>query len=553
MAAFCAALFLFMPFSVHAAEVPASADPSRVRERIAPLHAPAPRAEHVHEAEAPQTPVPEGAGDITFLLTSLYIEGMTVYQEEEVRPLYAAFVGRTVSFADLYGIADALTAKYRNDGYILSQAVVPEQVIDGGRARLFVAEGFVGRLEVRGENVDRVRRIVAPVLSSRPLDNGVLERAMLLVNDLPGVSGEAVLSPSPDIPGAADLTVIVTRKRYDASYAVDNRGSRYAGAVQVTGGVAVHNAAGMDESITAQVATAPDEWPDREMTYAGIAWAQPVGAGGTRANVSFSISTTHPGHTLESFDIHGVSRTWSLGLSHPFVRSRAGTLTGSVRLDLLDSERTDNLGSYTRDRLRVLRAGASWQFTDRFSGADSLNVEASQGLGMMGATRKGDPAATRARGEPEFFKATLGLSRVQGLGGTWELYHGLEAQKSAHLLPASEEFGAGGANTGSAYDSSELTGEDGVALRTELRYGMPLWRTQGAQPYVFHDIARVWNRDDAVPEHRVESLADAGFGLRVQATEKVFISLEAAFPMTRAVGSTGKESARGFFAVSGRL
>ena len=42
-----------------------------------------------------------------------------------------------------YAIADRITTKYRNDGYILSRAIVPAQRISGGALQVQVVEGYI--------------------------------------------------------------------------------------------------------------------------------------------------------------------------------------------------------------------------------------------------------------------------------------------------------------------------------------------------------------------------------------------------------------------------
>ncbi|MGA4816816.1 POTRA domain-containing protein [Pseudomonas aeruginosa] len=47
-------------------------------------------------------------------------------------------------------LANRLTAKYRQDGYLLTQVVVPEQSIEGGKVRLQVIEGYLEHVQIKG-------------------------------------------------------------------------------------------------------------------------------------------------------------------------------------------------------------------------------------------------------------------------------------------------------------------------------------------------------------------------------------------------------------------
>src|SRR3546814_11365408 len=65
--------------------------------------------------------------------------------------------------------------------------------------------------------------------SSDVCSSDLLERYLLLVNDLPGISGTGVLRPSGSELVGSELVVTVERKRFDGFAVADNRGSRFTG------------------------------------------------------------------------------------------------------------------------------------------------------------------------------------------------------------------------------------------------------------------------------------------------------------------------------------
>ena len=125
-----------------------TANPARAEEQIQLRQMDARVSPNVNVQGAPADNAPAGAEKITFVLNDLQVEGVTVYSETELRAAYADRLGQTITLADLYGIAAQLTARFRNDGYILTQVVVPPQTIDGGVARLQVVEGYIDRVSV---------------------------------------------------------------------------------------------------------------------------------------------------------------------------------------------------------------------------------------------------------------------------------------------------------------------------------------------------------------------------------------------------------------------
>lgn len=85
---------------------------------------------------------PPGADQVRFVLKSVQVDGVTVYPATEIQSAYADLLGTEITLARVYDLADALTRKYRNDGFVLSQVVVPQQAIRAGSVRLQAIEAI---------------------------------------------------------------------------------------------------------------------------------------------------------------------------------------------------------------------------------------------------------------------------------------------------------------------------------------------------------------------------------------------------------------------------
>ncbi len=537
--------------AAYAVQIPNSVQPSRIQKQIAPRSTPQLTVPSISGAKRPARIVaPRGAKKYKFKLRSVRIEGMTVYKDASIRPLYAGEIGKTVTLAYVYGLAEKLTANYRNDGYILTRVVVPPQTIKHGSVVLQAVEGFVHKVTIRGESgghEDFLYRMAMPLTRNRPMNMKTLERVLLLMNDLPGLSARAVLSPAPETRAASDVTIFVTRKRADFSAQLDNRGTRYLGPLQMSVTAQLNSPTKHFDSIQAQFAKTPDS---AEMAYGSLSYAAPLGANGTQLSLGGNVGHDVPGYSLGQFDLSGRSESAFVQVSHPFIRTRWKNLSALIRLDYLDSTYTDNLVTSTvADRLSVLRLGATYQFADRFVGINTLTSEISRGLGLFHPTMPGTPNMSRARGRSNFTKITAEVSRLQRLTEKTQLYAAVSAQKSADLLLASEEFGVGGTQFGSAYDPSEISGEDGVAAKLELRYSGAVNKRwlKTFQAYTYYDIGKVWDPAATTPEGRIASLASVGVGVRMDFTKTVSGSLEAAQPLTRPVATTHNNHARLFF------
>src|SRR6185503_453233 len=138
------------------------------------------------------TPVPDPGADCPgrhdcFVLTGLTVDGVTAYPLKDLAPLYDAALAREISPDDLVRIAQAITDKYRADGYFLSRAVAPPQGGPPGHARIRVYEGYIDEVKVTGDAAPALQTLLAGLTEHRPLRLTDLERRLTLATDLPGV------------------------------------------------------------------------------------------------------------------------------------------------------------------------------------------------------------------------------------------------------------------------------------------------------------------------------------------------------------------------------
>ena len=150
MTILASALLFASPASAQLEQQTGIADPGRIdrtfgEEKLVPQAGPDIRIKKMSLLKAPK-----GAENIRFNFGGLRLEGVGMYSESELTPLYQSMIGSEISLADLYAIANQMTLKYRNDGFVLTQVVVPPQTIEGGIARLQVVEGFVDKVILQG-------------------------------------------------------------------------------------------------------------------------------------------------------------------------------------------------------------------------------------------------------------------------------------------------------------------------------------------------------------------------------------------------------------------
>ncbi len=519
------------------------ADPSRAGEQLRQPDLTPSVEPNISVNRGQQQGVPAGAEKVRFNLKDIDFNGVSVYNKAQLSSLYQSKVGSDVSLAEIYGIANELTLKYRNDGYILTQVVVPPQTIGNGVAKLKVVEGYVDHIKIQKAddsapiNMGNIQAYASRISKGGPLNARDLERQLLLINDLPGITARSVLSPSATTPGAADMTIVLDYKPVDALLSADNFGSRYLGPFQLGAAATLNSMLGQNEAISGQVVMAPQDW--YELAYGSLGYEMPVGNLGTKVHVNASATATEPGWDLRPFDVQGRSYLINVGATHPFIRSRSENLYGRINFDWRRVRSDNNVEETRRDHISELRIGGRYEFVDTFltAAANTIDLELSKGLDILGASDKGDDNMTRDAADPQATKVNVELQRLQRVANGLNLLLSGRGQKASTALLSSEEFSVGGNYFGRGYDPSEISGDDGVAGKVELQWNDPVKFdakfVDSYQLFSFYDIGKVWNDDATTSSQKVDSIASVGAGLKLNLAYDIDAGVAVAVPLTR--------------------
>ncbi len=531
--------------------LPGSAQPGQIERERKPE--PIPRA--VPDGAVipmPSIKAPAGAEGIRFLLREVSFAGNTRISAEVLRADAQPFLAREVTLADLYAIAERVTVRYRNEGYVLSQAIVPAQEVQQGVTRIDIVEGFIDAVRIEGETRSDRRQLehyAERIRASRPLHVQALERYLLLMNDLAGVTARATLMPAPAQVGAADLIIQVSERMATGALSVDNRGGRFLGPWRAYADLDLHSLTRRFDKTAIRAASSMDE----RLNYITATHEQPIGSEGGRVGVTVGYSRAEPrlDGALANTNLETDSLSGAISYTHPIVRSRRENLYGRVSFGFHDGK-TELLDQTTaEDKLRIVRVGATYDRTDPLRGVNVVDLEMSQGLDVLGARESGSSNLSRTNGRSDFTKGTFYAARLQSLAAGWSMLAALSGQYAANPLLASELFGFGGAQFGRGYDPSELVGDSGIAGKIELRYSdnLPLSVPLNYTAYAFYDVGRVWRRMP-VNEASAESAASYGLGLRIEVARRVSGFGEIAKPATRDVRAEGDRDLRGYVGVA---
>lgn len=545
-----AAALLFASAAI-AQVVPPSEQLGRERERFS--QPPAPQAQPgAGTISLPSTIAPAGAAGTAVVVRDVRIAGSTVYSPKDFLPLYQALIGNKVTVQAVYDLARAITAKYGNDGYVLSRAVVPPQQLNpkGATVLIEIIEGYIDRVEWPSR-LSRYRDFfssyAAKITADRPVNIRTIERYILLAGDLPGLKFATSLKASDTNKAGSTLVVEVIEKMIDALAGVDNRGTPARGPIQYLAATTLNNLLGQHEALTLSWASVE---PARELHYYSLSYRQVLTSEGLTFFADASNTGGRPGTAvLETLNYRTKGNYADVGLSYPVVRSRERNLAVSGLVFSSDNHSDLLELPFNEDRLRGLRGKIDADIADVLRGVNQFNLTLSQGIQGLGSTVNGNPLASRAVGRVDFSKIEFSANRTQPLFNPVSVYLATYGQYAFQPLLSPEQCGYGGRFFGRAFDPSQLLGDSCFEALGEVRYDIPTVVPQGGQVqlYSFTDWGRLWTRSAAVGTPAQVEAASVGGGVRMGYRDYFNVDLQAA------KGIEGpRDGWRFFFAVTAR-
>lgn len=468
----------------------------------------------------------EQAKKIKFKLNGIMLEGNHIYNDQTLSAIYKDKLHQTISVADLFGIVQAITNYYRNNGYIISRAVLPPQHVKDGIVKVQIIEGYIDEVSVSG-NPKGAKCIVKAygyrIRRCPPLEISQMERYMLIANETPGVQVRAVLSPSKNKTGAADLTLLTETSPITGYASYDNYGTRYIGPQQMTANLGLNSMMVPGDGTSLTVTKTPK---GGELTFIDLNYGFPIWDTGTRLLFGGTRTQTHPLFVLQPAQIDGLNTNYYTGVSYPWIRTRSQTLTLTGGFGYLDSNVTTFGSQLYTDHIRSADVGIVYNFADKYYGANMLGGNFRQGLPILGYTSDYNPdtaQTSRPGGRGDYTKFSVGANRLQQIRGPISAYGALRGQWAFNPLLASEQFTWGGSQMGRGYDIAELIGDKGLGGSLELRYDWSIGKfyIQGLQWYIFYDAGEIWNLKTGAGIPDKLSGTSTGVGARFYMTKYV--------------------------------
>ncbi|MBS0511247.1 MAG: ShlB/FhaC/HecB family hemolysin secretion/activation protein [Proteobacteria bacterium] len=423
----------------------------------------------------PPAAVTAPAGGPSFVLKGVRFSGSTLFSADALQALVADRVGQAVTLADLEALAERVTERYRQDGYLLAQAVVPVQEFGDGIVEMSVIEGTLGKVTLQVDPAARVEpqvleRILARLEPGQPLHGPTLERVMLLLSDLPGLAPQAALEQG-DLAGTTDLIVTVgPRRNWSLILDADNYGSRASSEYRVGATGRLNGPLRLGDNLDARAQFGAAG----RLAYGRLSYELPLGGNGTRLGASYSQVDYELGKDFSVLDASGRADVFELSLSHPIIRSRSRNLF--ARLGWQRKDLDDRIGLISRrdeKSVRTVFAGLAYEQRDNLLGGGYTSGALTAFFGDLdlgGVARAEDRTGRRTEGS--FQHWNYELSRLNQLVGPLNLFFGMTGQFADRNLTSAEKVSLGGPRAVRAYAPAEATVDEGHVANLELRYSV---------------------------------------------------------------------------------
>lgn len=453
---------------------------------------------------------PDAQDNATIFVRRFLFQGNTLLSSEVLTQLLQDRSLQNLSTVQIYAAAEKIRQAYANAGW-MADVSLPEQDVTEGDVRLHIVEATLGELVLLGDpsqpiSHNHIREIFkAHHAQGEALRIRALDRALLLVKDLPGVSIDGGLREWTAEKPSRDVVLQVTNQATrSADILLDNAGSRSTGRERALANLRWSNPMGRGDQTTLTALKTDGS------TYLRGEVSWPWGYRGWR----LSLYDAHLSYRLVAPEFvashaQGTSNTLGLNATYPVVRTSVQNLFTNFQVERKGFDNQANGATESQYKSTLLGAGLSANANDAWEGFSTASLQWVRGqLNLNGSpTQSRDAAGAQTAGR--FGKAQYSFTRLQPIASRWEAYAALNGQWASKNLDSSEKFTLGGEGGVRAYPGSEGVGALGQVANLELR-----WRATNTDTLVgFYDWGQVTLLRNIVSATAINTYALKGAGL----------------------------------------
>ncbi|NBX55950.1 MAG: ShlB/FhaC/HecB family hemolysin secretion/activation protein [Betaproteobacteria bacterium] len=431
---------------------------------------------------APEVPV----------IKAFEFNGNGVFSASDLNQVLQPVVGEPLALKNLEKIVALLDQHYASRGR-LGRTEIPPQDMTDGLVRIEVREGRFARAVIEPTPHRRIPPALAVELVETAQPKGevvsldALDRATLLLSELPGVQAQMSLRPGENEGETEAVIRLDDAPSTEGSLAVDNAVVSATGSTRTVGQISHHGAWGRAETLSLI-------WMHTEGSdYLKLGYSEPVGSGGMRLGLNVSGSQyqlVSPQYV--SLNPSGPSNSIGLDLSVPWLRSRMASASLQWGYEHKNFRNDTTAGLVSQYKIDLLSASLLGQRSDSSMGGGEWAGSVQTLLGQVDLNGSPNQAADAlsAQTAGAYAKLRAMASRVQRLNPRQSVVATWQGQLASKNLDGSEKFFMGGSQGVRAYPTNEGGGSQGQSLNLEWQQ---LFNPNGQRLTLsaFYDVATI--------------------------------------------------------------
>ncbi len=453
---------------------------------------------------------------------------------------------RGVTLGQIETVADRITRFYRERGFILAKAYIPQQQVRDGIVTLSVLLGTLGEVDVQNNKIYKSNVLTSAFddLLTLPVTDKLVEENLYLINDFPGVIATGFFQPGTQV-GDTKLSILVKNERkYDANIRFDNHGSELTGQYRVYAEGLWHNPLGNADQLKLAVLKTvdPENSTYYQLRYSSRVFSPRFDLGIGRSSNDFVLGQGN-NETINDLGIFGETTQTDITATYRFKRSRTASYYGDIIYNEIESQlRLGAVGGAEDDRLDDVVSNLSFVFRFDVLNEESKALHQGDISLLSGSFDKGAEDGQ----DKNYYVLGVNYSlltfwQVPLLDLDTRLIYRGSGQFASSSLSSINQFSLAGPTRSRGYQTNQFSADNALYFGVDWIFNAPEfmdidigdsnWR-KILSPYLFVDAS--WGEVVSLidgTENSTGQLVDVGVGVQYSYRNQISGNLQLAFPV----------------------
>lgn len=452
---------------------------------------------------------------------------------------------RGITLGMIETVADRVTRYYREHGFILAKAFIPEQQVRDGVVNLTLLLGVLGETKVNESELydDEIISSVFDDMLTQPVTSKTVEERLYLINDLPGLSTQGFFEAGSQV-GDTRLNINVKNElSYQINFRVDNHGTEETGENRLYSEFFWNNMTGTADQLQVAVlgATSPSN-----TTYGQVRYNTNFFSPRLKISVGYAKNAFVLGkgssEAINALDLEGDTVINDINFSYKQKRSRVENYSYSLGYENVDSR--IRLTAFANEGGRILDD----EVNNTVLGFNFDILQETSKMLHQGNLRLISGEFVFGKEENQDEKYSI-LNADYSFLSFWNFpFTDVEArsivkaslQYSDSSLSSINQFSLGGPSRARGFEAKEFSADQALYVGADLFFNAPDFLdiqigeeslSNMLSPFVFLDAAYGRSKTTEIDDFAESTLINVGVGLQFSYSNNFSGTLQLAYPL----------------------